>query len=59
VLFCGGIGRWDLPGGDGELLVRGIRQKLLPLPDATAVWPGHGSSTTIGAEKVSNPFLQS
>jgi len=58
VLFGGGIGRWDLPGGDGELLVRGIRDKLLTLPDKTVVLPGHGPQTTIGEEKNSNPFLR-
>ncbi len=58
VLFRGGVGRWDLPGGDGELLMRGIRDKLLVLPGSTAVWPGHGPATTIEAEKISNPFLR-
>ena len=58
VLFCGGIGQWDLPGGSGELLLRGIREKILPLPDQTAVLPGHGPSTTIGDEKATNPFLR-
>ena len=59
VLFNGGVGRWDLPGGDGELLRRGIREKLLVLPDDTVVLPGHGPQTGIGAEKMSNPFLRS
>jgi hydroxyacylglutathione hydrolase len=58
VLFRGGIGRWDLPGGDGALLLRGIREKILPLPPETVVLPGHGPATTVGEEKVSNPFLQ-
>ena len=58
VLFRGGIGRWDLPGGDGELLLQKIREKILPLPEATVVFPGHGPSTTIGEEKLSNPFLR-
>ncbi|MGA2508072.1 MAG: MBL fold metallo-hydrolase [Chitinispirillaceae bacterium] len=57
-LFAGGIGRSDLPGGDGVLLIESIRKKLLKLPDATIVWPGHGGRTTIGREKRSNPFLQ-
>ncbi len=57
VLFNGGVGRWDLPGGDRDLLLRGIREKLLTLPEQTEVLPGHGPSTTIGAEKTSNPFL--
>ena len=55
-LFCQGIGRTDL-GGDEELLVRSIREKLLTLPDETVVYPGHGPATTIGDEKKENPFL--
>jgi glyoxylase-like metal-dependent hydrolase (beta-lactamase superfamily II) len=58
VLFRGGVGRWDLPGGDGELLCRGIREKLFSLPDSTAVLPGHGPATTVGAEKATNPFVR-
>lgn len=58
VLFAGGVGRWDLPGGDRDLLIGGIRSKLLPLPPETVVLPGHGPSTTIGREKISNPYLQ-
>jgi hydroxyacylglutathione hydrolase len=57
-LFAGGMGRSDLPGGDGGLLVESIKKKLFSLPDNTAVWPGHGMRTTIGREKRSNPFLQ-
>jgi len=56
-LFAGGIGRSDLPGGDGNQLIASIKTKLLPLPDSTVVWPGHGNRTTIGREKKSNPFL--
>ena len=56
-LFAGSIGRSDLPGGDGPLLIASIKKKLLPLPDNTVVWPGHGGRTTIGREKKSNPFL--
>lgn len=58
VLFRGGVGRWDLPGGDYELLISGIRKKVLPLGDQTIVYPGHGESTTIGEEKSGNPWLQ-
>lgn len=58
VLFRGGVGRWDLPGGDGELLGRGIREKIYALPDATVVLPGHGPATTVGEEKASNPFVR-
>lgn len=56
-LFAGSIGRADLPGGDYELLVRGIREKLLSLPPETVVWPGHGNRTTIGREVRMNPFF--
>jgi glyoxylase-like metal-dependent hydrolase (beta-lactamase superfamily II) len=57
VLFEGGVGRWDLPGGDRELLLSGIRRKLLTLPSETVVYPGHGRATTIGRERESNPYL--
>ena len=57
-LFAGSIGRTDLPGGDHHLLISGIKSKLLPLPDATRVCPGHGPMTTIGEEKQHNPFLR-
>ncbi|QLG10078.1 MBL fold metallo-hydrolase [Deinococcus sp. D7000] len=57
-LFQGGIGRTDLPGGDHAALLAGITRELLALPDATAVYPGHGGATTIGAERRSNPFLR-
>ena len=57
VLFAGSIGRTDLPGGDHALLLRGIREKVLPLPDDVTVFPGHGPETTVGEERASNPFL--
>lgn len=57
VLFQGSIGRTDLPGGDYATLMRSIQTELLPLPDETAVFPGHGPKTTIGEEKRTNPFL--
>ena len=56
-LFNNGIGRTDGPGGDYNLLVSGIRSRLLTLPDDTVVLPGHGPKTTIGWEKQRNPFL--
>ena len=59
VLFAGSIGRTDLPGGDHELLLAGIRRKLWPLGDDVKIFSGHGPVTTIGAERRSNPFLQS
>jgi hydroxyacylglutathione hydrolase len=58
VLFAGGVGRWDLPGGDGELLFRGIREKLFPLGDDVTVLPGHGPPTTLGVERQTNPFVR-
>lgn len=57
VLFAGGIGRWDLPGGDRDLLLSGIRKKIFPLGDDVTVLPGHGSATKIGVERETNPFL--
>lgn len=56
-LFAGSVGRTDLPGGHHGRLIESIRERLLPLPDATVVVPGHGAETTIGEERVSNPFL--
>lgn len=56
-LFAGSIGRTDLPGGDIRKLLKSIHERLLPLPDAVTVIPGHGSGTTIGAERERNPFL--
>ena len=56
-LFRGGIGRSDLAGGDGELLVKKIKEKLLVLPGETKVYPGHGPASTIAGEKKDNPFL--
>ena len=58
VLFAGGVGRWDLPGGDSELLFSGIREKLYSLGESVIVLPGHGPATTIGAERKGNPFVR-
>jgi glyoxylase-like metal-dependent hydrolase (beta-lactamase superfamily II) len=57
-LFRDSIGRTDLPGGDSRQILRSIHEKLLPLPEETVVFPGHGESTTIGREKQFNYFLQ-
>ena len=57
ILFAGSIGRTDLPGGDQEQLVDGIRKKLLSLSDETVVCPGHMGRSTIGRERRMNPFL--
>lgn len=53
-LFNGGVGRIDLPGGSHEVLMRSIRERLFTLPDETRVFPGHGTSSCIGREKLSN-----
>ncbi len=57
VLFAGSIGRTDLPGGDPQAMQHSLENVILPMPDHTLVYPGHGSDTTIGAERASNPFL--
>ena len=58
VLFAGSIGRTDLPGGDSGAMDRSLRERVLPMDDATLVLPGHGSPTTIGRERRDNPFLR-
>lgn len=58
VLFQGGVGRTDFPHGDQALLFAGIREKLYPLPGSTIVSPGHGPNTTIGQERIGNPFVR-
>jgi len=57
-LFQGSIGRVDLWGGSFEKIMDSIRETLLRFPDETPVFPGHGPATTIGAERLSNPFLK-
>jgi glyoxylase-like metal-dependent hydrolase (beta-lactamase superfamily II) len=57
VIFSGSIGRTDLPGGDLATLMRSIREQVLTLPDATTLHTGHGLDTTVGHERVSNPFI--
>lgn len=57
VLFAGSIGRTDLPGGDHAQMVESLRRVILPARDDLVVLPGHGPQTTIGQERVSNPFL--
>ena len=57
VLFAASIGRGDLPGGDIDLLISGIRKKIFPLGDEVIVLPGHGPPTKIGTERRTNPFL--
>lgn len=57
VIFEGSIGRTDLPGGDFETLLASIRSQILSLPDETRLLSGHGTETTVGVERRSNPFL--
>jgi hydroxyacylglutathione hydrolase len=57
VLFNGSVGRTDLPGGDTATLMASIQSEFLSLPDSTVVHSGHGLDTTIGIERLTNPFL--
>jgi glyoxylase-like metal-dependent hydrolase (beta-lactamase superfamily II) len=57
-LFLGSIGRTDLPGGNYEALLNAVRTKLFPLGDDVVVYPGHGPATTIGNERLHNPFFR-
>ncbi|MBF7083681.1 MBL fold metallo-hydrolase [Desulfallas sp. Bu1-1] len=56
-LFAGSVGRSDFPGGNHNVMINSIKTKLLVFPDSTRIYPGHGPSSTIGAEKRHNPFL--
>lgn len=56
-VFAGSIGRVDLPGGSMEVLMKSLREEILPLPDETRLYPGHGPATTVGEERANNPFL--
>jgi hydroxyacylglutathione hydrolase len=57
VLFNGSVGRTDLPGGDSATLMSTIQSEFLSLPDSTVVHSGHGPATTVGVERLTNPFL--
>ena len=58
LIFAGSVGRTDLPGGDYETLIESIQVQILTLPDETRLLSGHGPETTVGDERVYNPFLQ-
>jgi hydroxyacylglutathione hydrolase len=58
VLFNGSIGRTDLPGGDFDTLINSIQTQLFTMPDDTKIYSGHGPMTTIGFEKMNNPFVK-
>ena len=57
-LFAGSVGRTDFPGGDHNLLVQGVIQKIFPLGDKLRVYPGHGPHSTIERERMTNPFFR-
>lgn len=56
-LFYGSIGRTDLSGGSFDVLIKSINEKILTLPDSIRCYPGHGPDTTVGGERINNPFL--
>jgi glyoxylase-like metal-dependent hydrolase (beta-lactamase superfamily II) len=58
LLFCGGVGRTDLPGGSWNVLEDSIRNRIFRFPDDMVVLPGHGPATSIGQEKMANPFIR-
>jgi hydroxyacylglutathione hydrolase len=57
-LFAGSVGRTDFPGGDHNRLIKGVREKIFPLGDDLRVYPGHGPYSTIGQERLRNPFFR-
>jgi glyoxylase-like metal-dependent hydrolase (beta-lactamase superfamily II) len=57
LLFQGSIGRTDLPGGSYEQILQSLARVIVPMPDETLVLSGHGPATTIGRERMTNPFL--
>lgn len=57
LVFAGSVGRTDLPGGSMHVLLESIRTKILPMPDETILYPGHGPTTTVGRERTTNPFI--
>ncbi len=58
LIFANSVGRVDLPGGDWQTLLDSIQREILSLPDDTRLLPGHGPETTVGRERLENPFLQ-
>lgn len=57
-IFCGGIGRYDLPGGNFKTLEKSIREQIYTLPDSTVLYPGHGPETTVADEYDTNPYVR-
>ena len=58
LIFAGSVGRTDFEGGDPDLLLESVREQILPLGDTTQLYPGHGPATTVGQERMHNPFLR-
>ncbi|MFT5837201.1 MAG: hydroxyacylglutathione hydrolase [Candidatus Azotimanducaceae bacterium] len=58
VIFAGSVGRYDLPGGDFEVLKKSIKTQVYTLPDETTIYPGHGPATSVAREKSSNPVVK-
>ena len=58
LIFKSSVGRTDLPGGDFDKLAESIQNAIFTLPEETVLYPGHGPSTTVGAEKRSNPYVR-
>jgi len=57
LIFAGSIGRTDLPKGNFQTLIHSVQTKIFTLPDSTIIYPGHGPETTVGQEKLTNPFF--
>jgi glyoxylase-like metal-dependent hydrolase (beta-lactamase superfamily II) len=58
LVFAGSVGRTDLPGGSTPQLLQSIEDSILTLPDETVLYSGHGGATTVGEERIHNPYLQ-
>lgn len=58
VIFAGSVGRYDLPGGDFQVLEKSIKEQVYSLPEETIIYPGHGPKTTVAQEKAGNPFVK-
>lgn len=58
VIFAGSVGRYDLPGGDVQILEQSIKTQVYTLPEDTTIYPGHGPTTTVAREKATNPFVR-
>ena len=58
LVFAGSIGRVDLPGGSMDEMLHSLKAVILPMADDTVIYPGHGPTTTVGMERLTNPFLR-